>query len=455
MDVHEQCSTPNFDPGAQLGVTGLRVGMAVSVGGIAYVIVLFLFSLVGTIVCLAPALPLLFAAPVLYAKWCNLIEYLYFTFCACMIRLLLGTRMEVHGDASAIHHDLVNSLVISNHRYAHMWVASATCWNRCNRRCKLMIFYATHSTRMDWMFLWLYFGGCKGWLLGSLRIVLKWGLKKVPGFGWGCQMFGFLFLRRVWAKDQVCTLAAPACATHHLVLSVAHLARCVFAIQEHIGHYIATLEQQRSPYALLLFPEGTDLSDENKQRGHVFAESRGLQLYNYVLHPRVAGFCSLVEGLRPSMRQLVDLTMAYDGPIPSTEKAFVSGGMPTTIHVLVRVYDTASLPKERSGLDAWCRARFAEKEALLQQFYASRQRGESLEKTPWGTGKSHSPSWAEMALATLFWAVIAVWCVHTAWSWPRVCLTYIAVAITTHVAGTMSGGWDVLETRRAVARAST
>jgi len=116
----------------------VRVGMAVSVGGIAYVIVLFLFSLVGTIVCLAPALPLLFAAPVLYAKWCNLIEYLYFTFCACMIRLLLGTRMEVHGDASAIHHDLVNSLVISNHRYARMWVASATCWNRCNRGCKLV-----------------------------------------------------------------------------------------------------------------------------------------------------------------------------------------------------------------------------------------------------------------------------------------------------------------------------
>lgn len=43
----------------------------------------------------------------------------------------------------------------------------------------------------------------------------------------------------------------------------------------------------RVPTALLIFPEGTDLSPSNHQKSLDFARKEGLAEYQYVLHPKV------------------------------------------------------------------------------------------------------------------------------------------------------------------------
>lgn len=52
---------------------------------------------------------------------------------------------------------------------------------------------------------------------------------------------------------------------------------------------------------ILFFPEGTDFTANTKARSDKFAAKNSLEPYEYVLHPRTAGFSFLVEKMRESM----------------------------------------------------------------------------------------------------------------------------------------------------------
>ena len=64
---------------------------------------------------------------------------------------------------------------------------------------------------------------------------------------------------------------------------------------------------------LLLFPEGTDLSQQNKDKSNEFAKKNGLPLYDYVLHPRTAGFTLVAQQMRQSKSIKVDQMMFRRG----------------------------------------------------------------------------------------------------------------------------------------------
>lgn len=88
----------------------------------------------------------------------------------CLLEDLIGIKITVTGDD--LTNDKKRSLIILNHR-----------------------------TRLDWMFIWMVhsrFG-----ILEQLKIVLKAALKRIPGPGWAMQHAAYLFLDRVWEKDQV------------------------------------------------------------------------------------------------------------------------------------------------------------------------------------------------------------------------------------------------------------
>ena len=102
-------------------------------------------------------------------------------------------------------------------------------------RTSLLI--ANHHCRLDWMFVWCVCVRAR--TCSTLRIVLKEQLKSAPFFGWAMQAFGFIFLKR------------NARAT-----DVARIERTL--------RYVAS--QARCAATLLLFPEGTDLSDANLAR---------------------------------------------------------------------------------------------------------------------------------------------------------------------------------------------
>lgn len=106
--------------------------------------------------------------------------------------------------------------------------------NQLNKNESALIIM-NHRTRLDWMYFWCFlirYGNIR-----HLKIILKSPLKKPPGLGWAIQHFGFIFLNRKWEEDE----------------------QYFSDILEHYaGH--------NYPIQLLLFPEGTDLSENNKKR---------------------------------------------------------------------------------------------------------------------------------------------------------------------------------------------
>jgi hypothetical protein len=50
-------------------------------------------------------------------------------------------------------------------------------------------------------------------------------------------------------------------------------------------------EYDRHPIALLIFPEGTDLSDSNVHKSNAFAREKNLEERRFVLYPKSTGVC--------------------------------------------------------------------------------------------------------------------------------------------------------------------
>ncbi|KAG5857933.1 hypothetical protein ANANG_G00024650 [Anguilla anguilla] len=124
-----------------------------------------------------------------------------------------------------------------------------------------------HRTRLDWMFLWCCLLRCS--YLRLEKICLKAALKSVPGFGWAMQVASFIFIHRRWEDDR-----------------------------QHMENMLEYFCDIREPLQLLMFPEGTDLTDNTRARSDEFAQKNGLPKYEYVLHPRTTGFTFIVDTLR-------------------------------------------------------------------------------------------------------------------------------------------------------------
>lgn len=91
----------------------------------------------------------------------------------------------------------------------------------------------------------------------NLKIVMKSILKNFLPFGWPMQTSSFIFLHRKWEDDQ-----------HYL--------------QE----YLDTKLSQDYPLQVLLFPEGTDKTEDTTARSDAFAKKLSLPPVSNLLHPR-------------------------------------------------------------------------------------------------------------------------------------------------------------------------
>lgn len=209
-----------------------------------------------------------------------------------------------------------------------------------------LLLLSNHPTRVDWMFLWglaVVIGRPDG-----LKIALKDSLRTAPGFGWAVQCFAFPFISRRSREADLDALRQ--------------------ACQLHGG---------RGRLALLIFAEGTDLSDSNLQKSWAYAEKNGLKRYEQVLHPKTAGLeaCwSTLEELAVARNSapplLLDVTMAYEdyvpGELPNEVSIFAKGRRCREVHISV---GSMSRPKGKEVAEV-CRELFAKKEDRLQRFYA-------------------------------------------------------------------------------------
>lgn len=193
--------------------------------------------------------------------------------------------------------------------------------------------------------------------LDGLKIVLKDSLRKIPGFGWATQCFGFAFMSR---RDRTADLA-----------TLRTVAKCCGG---------------RGSLAMLIFPEGTDLSESNIEKDRAFADKQGIKHYSQVLHPRTAGFVAAWEALNAVATAggapppaLLDVTVAYvdyaAGERPSEKSVFLKGRACREVHVLLERVSCGIGPGEAEEKIS---ALFAEKEARLGRFYAPIASGSEL-----------------------------------------------------------------------------
>lgn len=161
------------------------------------------------------------------------------------------------------------------------------------------------------------------------------------------QSMRYIFISRKWAVDEK-------------------------LIKEGIEYYIDSgLSAQ-----LLMFPEGTDLSPSNKEKGHRYANDNGLQKYDYVLHPRTKGFCLCMEEFRKFKGPpptLVNISVGYLGEMPQNERDISAGRWPSEIHFFAEQVPFASLPTSEEGLTKWLHELWQEKELQLENFYKKKK----------------------------------------------------------------------------------
>lgn len=257
---------------------------------------------------LGPFLPLMLISPSWYRWINNRLVATWLTLPVALLETMFGVKVIITGDAFVPGE---RSVIIMNHR-----------------------------TRMDWMFLW----NClmRYSYLRLEKICLKASLKSVPGFGWAMQAAAYIFIHRKWKDDK--------------------------------GHFEDMIDyfcDIREPLQLLIFPEGTDLTENSKARSNDFAEKNGLQKYEYVLHPRTTGFTFVVDRLREgeNLDAVHDITVAYPHNIPQTERHLLHGDFPEEIHFHVHRYPVGTLPTSKEDLQLWCHRRWEEKEERLRSFY--------------------------------------------------------------------------------------
>jgi 1-acyl-sn-glycerol-3-phosphate acyltransferase len=175
--------------------------------------------------------------------------------------------------------------------------------------------------------------------LGDLKFFVKQAIKWVPGIGWGMQFLNCPFLRRDWMRDR-----------------------------QTIDRTFATLVQEQIPMWLVSFAEGTRVTPDKIRQTAEWAAERGITATRHVLIPRTKGFVATVEGLSEHLNAVYDVTIGYVGGVPTLWQHIT--GQVRRVHLHVRRFPVAELPRAPEELGRWLVDRFIEKDELLEHFYA-------------------------------------------------------------------------------------
>jgi 1-acyl-sn-glycerol-3-phosphate acyltransferase len=176
--------------------------------------------------------------------------------------------------------------------------------------------------------------------LGDLKWIVKDPIKYVPGVGWGMLFLDCVFVKRDWMADQ-----------------------------SSVRGTFAKLRDNDVPVWLVSFSEGTRITPEKLAASQAYAREHGLREPRHVLIPRTKGFAATVLGLRDHVTAVYDLTLGYEGGVP-TLRQYVRGYAPRA-HLHVRRHAIETLPLDEEGISTWLLERFQEKDDRLEQYYRS------------------------------------------------------------------------------------
>lgn len=128
---------------------------------------------------------------------------------------------------------------------------------------------------------------------GHVYIILKESLKYLPMLGWGMILYGFIFMSRKMATDR-----------------------------PRLAYRLGKLSEKKTdpqgnkyldPMWLLLFPEGTNLSNNGRRKSAAWAAKNGLKDPEHVLLPRSTGIFFCLQELKDTVEYVYDCTVAYEG----------------------------------------------------------------------------------------------------------------------------------------------
>ena len=144
----------------------------------------------------------------------------------------------------------------------------------------------------DWIYLWWIAYTSK--MHGHLYIILKESIKYIPVLGTGMMFYGFIFLSRKWAKDK------ERFQYRLRKLSTAHQGPM-------------SGSSFMDPMWLLIFPEGTNLSDNGRIGSKKWADKNGIEDLRHAMLPRSTGLLFCLQELEKTVGYMYDCTVAYEG----------------------------------------------------------------------------------------------------------------------------------------------
>ncbi|KAF6202590.1 hypothetical protein GE061_002988 [Apolygus lucorum] len=279
--------------------------------GVVYCFFWFMSIFSGWLLLCVPLLPVLLVDVYAYRTAVDLVFAMWETYPVALMEMLFSTEFVLSGDQVR---PWERSILIMNHR-----------------------------TRLDWNFLWaaMHYGTTTP--AHRLKFILKRPISLIPGPGWVMQMCGFFFIHRKWEKDQM-------------------------LLDTMIGH----LDDLDYTYQVLIFPEGTDLTEKSMTRSNSYADQKGLDRYSQVLHPKTTGFSYLVERMNHNDRldAVYDLTVGYPDNMPETESDVARGHFPERVHFNIKRYGIDDLPNGEENLRGWLSSLWKDKEEKLSGFYS-------------------------------------------------------------------------------------
>eukprot|EP00052_Salpingoeca_macrocollata_P013594 m.106181 g.106181 ORF g.106181 m.106181 type:complete len:368 (-) comp18981_c0_seq2:111-1214(-) len=212
-----------------------------------------------------------------------------------------------------------------------------------------VLYISNHQCTVDWFVINVLAAPLQA--IGRIRYVLKDTLRLLPLYGWYFEQHGCVYVSKNWTVDAV-------------------------FLTEALGQF----RRNAVPVWLVLFPEGTRFDPFNSailQRHQSYCEEKGLAPTKHVLVPRTKGFESCVQHLRGHATHLYDITIAYTRiglpgrpPAPSMADLMTQRYPRVDAHVSRVALD--DLPQDAEGLGKWLLERFAQKDKLLEDFYAGK-----------------------------------------------------------------------------------
>ncbi|KAH8815676.1 acyltransferase-domain-containing protein [Xylogone sp. PMI_703] len=221
-----------------------------------------------------------------------------------------------------------------------------------------IVMIANHQLYSDWLYLWWIAYANQPQMHGHIYIILKESLKYIPIIGQGMMFYGFIFMSRKMATDQ------------------ARLAHRLEKLKErHSGPLSGSAGYD--PMWLLLFPEGTNASNNSRNKSAQWAEKIGVQDMQHVLLPRSTGTFFCLNELKGTVDYVYDCTVAYEG-VPrgkfgqdyfTLRAYYLQGRPPKSVNMYWRRFAIADMPlDDPQKFELWLRDRWYEKDALMEEY---------------------------------------------------------------------------------------